>query len=137
MNKKLTGVLRFALVFFLIFYPFVLTAAEAQPQQEAPPQPTAAEDLGYGVVSVLASLFYSPAKITYAGLGLLTGGLGYALTGGDPDVANRIIYPAIGGNYVITPTHLRGEEAVIFVGPAPLPSAQPQSAADPSSPPQR
>ena len=137
MIMKLSAGLSAALVFLLIFYPLVLTAAEAQPQQEAPPQLTAGEDLGYGFGSVLASLFYSPAKITYAGLGLLTGGLGYALTGGDPDVANKIIYPAIGGNYVITPTHLRGLEPVIFVGPAPLPNSQPQPAADPTSPPQR
>lgn len=137
MIMKLSGNLKLALVLFLIFYPLVLTAAEAQPQQESPLQPTAAEDLGYGVGSVLASLLYSPAKVTYAGLGLITGGLGYVLSGGNGDVANSIIYPAIGGNYVITPQHLRGEQPVIFVGPLPVPDAQPQPVTDPASPPRR
>jgi tartrate dehydratase beta subunit/fumarate hydratase class I family protein len=34
-------------------------------------------------------------------------------------VANNIIYPAIGGNYVVTPSHLKGSEPIYFVGPAP------------------
>lgn len=137
MSRKLSIGLNLTLVFLLIFYPLVLSGAEAQPQQEPAPQPTAAEDLGYGVGSVLASVFYSPAKITYAGLGLITGGLGYVLSGGNPDVANSIIYPAIGGNYVITPQHLRGEDPVIFMGPLPAANAQPQPVPDPASPPQR
>lgn len=137
MFRKLRSGLDLALVFFLIFYPLVLTAAEAQPQQETSLQPTAAEDLGYGVGAVLATIFYSPAKITYASLGLITGGLGFVLTGGNSDVANSIVYPAIGGSYVITPRHLRGEEPVIFVGPPPALDAQPQPVADPIPPPQR
>jgi hypothetical protein len=77
------------------------------------------QEAGYGVGAALASIFYIPAKVTYAGLGLLTGGLGYVLTGGRADVANNIIYPAIGGNYVVTPNHLKGSEPIYFVGPAP------------------
>jgi hypothetical protein len=77
------------------------------------------QEAGYGVGAALASIFYIPAKVTYAGLGLLTGGLGYVLTGGRADVANNIIYPAIGGNYVVTPSHLKGSEPIYFVGPAP------------------
>ena len=77
------------------------------------------QEAGYGVGAALASVFYIPAKVTYAGLGLLTGGLGYVLTGGRADVANNIIYPAIGGNYVVTPNHLKGAEPIYFVGPAP------------------
>ncbi len=64
-------------------------------------------------------MFYIPAKVTYAGLGLLTGGLGYVLTGGRADVANNIIYPAVRGNYVVTPNHLKGTEPIYFVGAAP------------------
>lgn len=77
------------------------------------------EELGYGFGSALASVFYIPAKVTYAGLGLLTGGLGYVLTGGRADVANNIIYPAVRGNYVVTPAHLKGTEPIYFVGAAP------------------
>ena len=83
--------------------------------------------MGYGVGAVLASMFYSPFKITYAGLGLLTGGLGFVLSAGNMDVANNIISPAVRGNYVVTPRHLKGEEPLIFVGLPPSPEpAQPQ-----------
>lgn len=77
------------------------------------------EELGYGLGAALASVFYIPAKVTYAGLGLLTGGIGYVLTGGRADVANNIIYPSVRGNYVVTPSHLKGTEPIYFVGAAP------------------
>jgi len=108
------------LTLLLALSPLAPRAAEmAMPQEPAPQQAGSSlgEDLGYGVGSVLVSLFYSPAKITYAGLGLLTGGLGFVLSAGNTKVANNIINPAVRGNYVVTPRHLRGEESLIFVGP--------------------
>jgi hypothetical protein len=86
--------------------------------QEAAEPPVSTE-AGYGVGAALASVLYIPAKVTYAGLGLLTGGLGWVLTGGRADVANNIIYPAVGGNYVVTPSHLKGTEPIYFVGAPP------------------
>jgi len=83
------------------------------------PAEPVSEELGYGIGAALASVFYIPVKVTYAGLGLLTGGLGYVLTGGRADVANNIIYPAVRGNYVVTPNHLKGTEPIYFVGAAP------------------
>ena len=125
MSDRTKQFLTLLIVFSLVFSPLNLSAAEApqeQPLQATEPSP--AEDLGYGVGAVLASMFYSPFKVTYAGLGLITGGLGYILSAGNLDVANNIITPAIRGNYVVTPGHLKGEEALIFVGPPP--SAEPQ-----------
>jgi hypothetical protein len=78
-------------------------------------------DLGLGVGSALANVVYVPAKVVYAGLGLLTGGAAYVLTGGSSTVANRILTPSVRGTYVITPRHLTGEEPVEFVGKAPPP----------------
>lgn len=93
------------------------------------------QEAGYGVGAALASVFYIPAKVTYAGLGLLTGGLGYLLTGGRADVANNIIYPAVRGNYVVTPSHLKGTEPIYFVGPAPdAPQPEETIAAAPTTP---
>ena len=93
-------------------------------------------ELGWGVGSVLANIFYMPTKITYAGLGLLTGGLGYLLTAGRGDVANGIIYPAVKGTYVVTPSHLRGEQPVIFIGASPEES-QPKQVSVSAANPQR
>jgi hypothetical protein len=106
-------------------------AQTAAPANQAAEQPVT-EELGYGVGAALASVFYIPAKVTYAGLGLLTGGLGFVLTGGRADVANNIIYPAVRGNYVVTPNHLKGTEPIYFVG-APPDAPQPQAIASQSS----
>jgi hypothetical protein len=84
-----------------------------------PSDPGLGEEVGYGFGSVLANVFYMPAKVTYAGLGLITGGLGYVLSAGRADVANNIIYPSIRGNYVVTPSHLKGTEPIYFVGAPP------------------
>ena len=103
-----------------------------QTDQPAVEQPVSSE-AGYGVGAALASIFYIPAKVTYAGLGLLTGGLGWVVSGGRSDVANNIIYPAIGGNYVVTPSHLKGTEPIYFVG-APPPETGPRADAPSSAP---
>jgi hypothetical protein len=73
-------------------------------------------NVGYGVGSVLASCVYSPAKLVYAGVGGLTGGLGFLLSGGSQDVAKKIWTPSVRGTYVITPDMLKGKEQVQFVG---------------------
>jgi hypothetical protein len=100
----------------------------------APAQPTAeegvVEEAGYGVGAALASFFYIPAKVMYAGLGLMTGGVGYVVSGGRADVANNIIYPAVRGNYIITPSNLKGTEPIYFVGaPPPTPETEPRAEA--------
>lgn len=100
--------------------------AQTADSKNQPVEQPVSEEAGYGIGAALASVFYIPAKVTYAGLGLLTGGLGYVLTGGRTDVANNIIYPAVGGNYVVTPNHLRGTEPIYFVG-APPPETGPRA----------
>jgi hypothetical protein len=104
---------------------YAQTAAPADP----PAEPTAGEEAAYGVGSALANVFYIPAKVTYAGLGLITGGLGYVLSGGRVEVANNIIYPAVRGHYVVTPDHLKGKEPIYFVGAPPPPPEDPQDLA--------
>ncbi|HTN72987.1 MAG TPA: hypothetical protein VMO00_18040 [Methylomirabilota bacterium] len=124
----------FALGLFVAisFSPLYAQTADSA-NQAAQTQTSTGEELGYGVGSILANVFYMPAKFTYAGLGLLTGGLGYLVTIGRADVANNIIYPAIGGNYVVTPSQLKGTEPLYFVGAPPPEAPQPQSATTPST----
>ncbi len=74
-------------------------------------------DAGWGVLTVGANLFYVPAKVLYAGAGAVTGGLAYALTVGDRDTAEKIWAPSLGGNYVVTPSMVRGDDPVHFSGP--------------------
>ena len=114
-TKMLKGIALASLVTVMATPLYAQTAA---PSEQAAEQPVG-EEAGYGVGAALASVFYIPAKVTYAGLGLLTGGLGYVLSGGRADVANNIIYPAVRGNYVVTPSHLKGTEPIYFVGAPP------------------
>lgn len=134
--SKNVKILSLAFALSLLLSP--LRAGFAQPAMPQEPEQTSrvsssGEDLGYGMGSVLASMFYSPFKVTYAGLGLITSGLGYVFSGGNTEVANNILNPSVRGNYVVTPSHLRGEEPLVFVGPAG--SIEPEPTQQASTPP--
>src|ERR1700687_2726468 len=73
-------------------------------------------EAGYGLLSVVANAFYMPAKMVYAVVGGVTGGLAYLCTVGDMDTARNIWSPSLGGTYVITPAMLRSEEPILFSG---------------------
>jgi hypothetical protein len=75
-------------------------------------------DAGYGTLCVIANIFYMPAKVVYASIGTLTGGLAYILTAGNADTARSIWSPSLGGNYVVTPEMLRGDQPILFNGPS-------------------
>jgi hypothetical protein len=83
------------------------------------------DDAGMGTATVLANVVYMPTKLVYATLGGITGGFAYLLTGGNYSTAERVWTPSLGGNYVLNPEHLRGQEQIYFSGPLP---AQQQSA---------
>jgi hypothetical protein len=90
-----------------------------------------AKEVGVGAACAVGTLFYGPAKLVLALLGTLTAGLGYAVTGGDVDVARTILDSSVMGNYVIEPAHLTGEKKLVFIG-----DTTPKPADDWSSPPQ-
>jgi|SRR5215468_576290 len=75
-------------------------------------------DAGYGVLAVLTNILYMPVKVVYAGLGGLTGSLAYLLTVGNLDAAQAVWNPSLGGDYIVTPSMLRGEEPILFNGPS-------------------
>lgn len=75
-------------------------------------------DAGWGVLAVVVNIPYMPAKVLYAGLGTLTGGLAYLLTVGNADTAQKVWSPSIGGTYVVTPAMLQGDEPILFNGPS-------------------
>lgn len=71
---------------------------------------------GWGSAAALCSLVYGPVKMAYSVLGVVFGGFSWALSGGDTEVMTAVISPAVRGDYVITPSHLRGEIPVEFIG---------------------
>ncbi|HXG18364.1 MAG TPA: hypothetical protein VNN62_04750 [Methylomirabilota bacterium] len=76
------------------------------------------EDAGMGTATVLANVLYMPAKLVYATLGGITGGFAYVLTGANYQVAERVWIPSLGGNYVLNPEQLRGNQPIYFSAPA-------------------
>jgi hypothetical protein len=75
-----------------------------------------ANEAGLGAASAVASLIYGPVKMVYSLMGIVFGGFAYGLSGGDSNVMHAVVTPAIRGDYVITPSHLRGERPIEFFG---------------------
>jgi hypothetical protein len=71
---------------------------------------------GWGSAAVISSLVYGPVKMAYSLMGVIFGGFAWGLSGGDSEVMMAVITPAVQGDYVITPSHLRGEQPVEFFG---------------------
>jgi hypothetical protein len=74
------------------------------------------EDAGWGGLTVLANVFYMPAKVVYATVGGITGGFVYACTAGDLQAAENVWTMSMGGTYVVTPRMLQGEDPIAFAG---------------------
>jgi hypothetical protein len=88
---------------------------EVDPQGEAPQQ-SLGSSAGYGVAAFLSNVVYAPLKLMVALGGTLVGGVAWAFSGGDAELADSIIRPSVTGDYVITPDHLRGFSAVELLG---------------------
>jgi hypothetical protein len=80
---------------------------------------------------------YIIAKGVFAACGAVVGGLGYVFSGLDERTAKAVWTRSIYGTYIIRPAHLRGEEAVRFLGPEPGSQEEQSPAYDqsPSPPP--
>lgn len=93
-------------------------AAEATPVQV--PQPNEGVNwpgAGYGAAALLGNVLYIPAKLVYAILGGIGGGAAFLLTAGNAQTANTIWRSSLGGDYVLTPQMVAGEQPINFSGP--------------------
>ena len=86
---------------------------------EAAPSDDVWSQVGWGALTGLSNLIYFPAKLAYASLGGLTGGLALGLTGGDMSTAESIWEPSLRGDYFLTPSMIQGEDPISFAGAAP------------------
>jgi hypothetical protein len=90
---------------------------------------------GYGVGALLCNVLYIPAKLTYAVVGGVVGGGTYLVTAGNEQAANTVWRSSFGGDYVVTPQMLAGQQPINFAGPtstppdnvAPMPSTSSSS----------
>jgi hypothetical protein len=86
---------------------------------EAAPSEDVWSQVGWGALTGLSNLLYFPAKLVYAGLGGLTGGLALGLTGGDMGTAESIWEPSLKGDYFLTPSMVQGQDPISFAGGTP------------------
>jgi hypothetical protein len=95
------------------------TASAPQPQvpQPAPDQGVNWKGVGVGAGTVVGNVLYLPAKLVYGILGGIAGGAGWALTGGNTQVSNTIWRSSLGGDYVLTPNMVAGQDPIHFSGP--------------------
>jgi hypothetical protein len=80
--------------------------------------------VGIGAGTIVTNLAYVPAKIVYGILGGIGGAAGYALTGGNKQVADSIWRSSLGGDYVLTPDMMTGQRPIYFSGPSEASPAQ-------------
>ena len=59
---------------------------------------------------------YGACKAAYAIGGSIVGGIAWAVTGGNKDVAESIWVPAVTGDYIVRPENLSGERPLHFIG---------------------
>ena len=107
-------------------------------QQASPaqvPQPTDGnvnwKGVGIGAGTVAGNVLYVPAKLVYGILGGITGGASYLLTGGNTETANTIWRSSLGGDYVLTPDMVAGQQPIHFSGPTMTTSSAPSTSVTP------
>ena len=114
----------------------------AQAQTTAPsssaqvPQPDSGVNwpgAGYGAAALFGNVLYIPAKLVYAILGGLVGGGTWLITAGNTQAANTVWRSALGGDYVLTPQMVAGQQPINFSGPTETPPPDPAATADNSA----
>lgn len=78
--------------------------------------PSLLREGGFGAAAALVSMFYGPLKLAYASSGLALGSGSFLWTWGDQEAAMAVVTMSLGGDYVITPDHLRGTDDIRFTG---------------------
>ena len=73
-------------------------------------------EVGFSLLAAASNLFYTPAKVVVAAVGLPIGALAGFLNGGDTRAAYAFWVPMAGGRYFLTSEQMDGKEPVEFFG---------------------
>lgn len=76
-------------------------------------------EVGLEAASWALTVPYGAAKVVFAILGGIFGGMTYVFSGGNTEAAKAVWDTSVRGTYVITPAHLRGDKPVRFLGVPP------------------
>lgn len=75
-----------------------------------------ARDAGLGLGAAACTAIYAPIKIFIGGSGIIVAASAWALTGGQRDPAMTIAERTLGGDWIVTQQHLRGERDFTVLG---------------------
>ncbi len=142
MKKSFSRRLLAAALLLALSVPVAASAQVTAAQTPQAPQPQQGgvdwSSVGWGAASIPANCVYFPLKMVYAILGGLTGGGAYLITAGNSQVSDTIWRSSLGGDYVLTPDMLRGDQPINFSGPtatsASTNAGTPAAAAPPVAP---
>jgi hypothetical protein len=73
-------------------------------------------EVAFSLASAFCNIFYTPAKVLVAAVGLPVGALAGFATGGDTRAAYAIWVPTAGGSYFLTADMMNGKQPVEFFG---------------------
>ncbi|MEE3331940.1 MAG: hypothetical protein VX246_13825 [Myxococcota bacterium] len=77
---------------------------------------TSMADVSLGLASGVCTLAYTPVKIAWAVTGTAVAGLVYLFSVGNGDVTGTVFRLSAGGDYVVTPDHLKGTRVLRLIG---------------------
>jgi len=118
-SRRLCALTAALVVAGLLFSVAPVSAAQTALPTSGPASETTPEGIGLQAASVLTSILYLPFKSVLALGGGLAGGIAYAFSAGDMEVAEAVWGPSVYGTYLITPDHLTGRKPVQFFGTTP------------------
>jgi len=104
-------------------------AASTPVQVQQPEQGVNWSGAGYGAAALFGNVVYIPAKLVYALLGGFVGGATWLLTAGNTQAADTVWRSALGGDYVLTPQMISGDQPINFNGPTETPPPETSAAA--------
>lgn len=141
-KKWMVCVVAAALTFALAAAPMATSAfAQTGPTQTDPTQvPQSASGgvnwpgAGYGAAALLGNIVYIPAKLVYAVAGTFVGGASYLITAGNLQTSETIWRSSLGGDWVLTPDMVAGNQPLNFSGPTQTAPVPPMTAATPMVP---
>lgn len=90
--------------------------SETSPSHSSPSNLSSPEAAGRQAACWALTIPYGAAKMVYAIGGGIVGGLAWAMTGGNMEVAKSVWIPSMTGEYIVQPQHLTGEKHLYFVG---------------------
>lgn len=93
--------------------------SETSPSRSSPSSPSnlsSPEATGRQAACWALTIPYGAAKMVYSIGGGIVGGVAWAMTGGNMEVAKSIWIPSMTGDYIVQPQHLTGEKHLYFVG---------------------